>query len=140
MTQHGAQPTAGHLTDRVVERVLTEGCTVAPARSFPRTTDDTMDIDSTGSQPIDADSRLATELKERYGDDSAELPSRSFRIPHSSSTRDGTGTLVVPDWILSRAAEILFKSELDLESETVTDAILTTVLKVSFSSFIGTSH
>jgi len=140
MAQDGERPTAGHLIDRVVERVLTQGCTVAATRSIPRATDDNMDIDPTGSQPIDADSRLAAELKERYGDDSAELPSRSFRIPHSSSTRDGTGTLVVPDWILSRAAEILFESESDLESETVTDAILTTVLKVNFSSFIGTSH
>jgi actin-related protein 10 len=90
-----------------------------------------MDIDSTEQQSMEHDDQLARELRDRYG--SSDTPSKSFRIPHSSSARDGTGTLVVPGWILERAAEILFESEDDLESETVPEAILATLLKVSWS-------
>jgi len=92
-----------------------------------------MDIDNTEEQSTEDEDRLARELKERYS--SPDLPSKTFRIPHSSSARDGTGTLVVPGWILDRAAEIMFEREDDLESETVPEAILATLLKVSWSSF-----
>jgi actin-related protein 10 len=120
--------------DRVVERVLTEGCTVASSRATSNVQTDAMDIDSTEENTIESEEQLAKELKERYG--SPDLPSKSFRIPHSPSARDGTGTLVVPGWILERAAEILFEPEDDLESDTVLEAILATLLKVSWP-FLG---
>lgn len=88
-----------------------------------------MDIDNMEDAERDGEEQLAAELQKRYS--SLDLPSRSFRIPHSSSARDGTGTLSVPGWILTRAGEILFEQEADLESETVPDAILATLLKVS---------
>jgi len=88
-----------------------------------------MDIDDTADPAMEDEDRLAKQLEERHR--SQELPSRSFRIPHSLSVRDGTGTLVVPGWILERAAEILFEPEDDLESKTVPEAILATLLKVS---------
>jgi len=90
-----------------------------------------MDIDDTEEHTLEDEGRLAKELKDRYS--SPNLASKMFRIPHSSSARDGTGTLVVPVWILDRAAEILFEREDDLESETIPEAILATLLKVSWS-------
>jgi len=90
-----------------------------------------MDIDYTEEHTMEDEDQLAKELKERYS--SPNLPSKSFRIPHSPLARDSTGTLVVPGWILDRAAEILFEPEGDLESETVPEAILATLLKVSWS-------
>jgi hypothetical protein len=116
-----------------VERVLTEGCTAASSRTTSKVPTDAMDIDVTEDKLMEDEDHLAKELKERYG--SSDLPSKTFRIPHSLSTRDGTGTLVVPGWILERAAEILFEPEDDLESETVPEAILATLLRVSCSSF-----
>lgn len=88
-----------------------------------------MDIDDVGEPTLEDEDQLARQLEERYGN--SEIPSRSYRIQHSLSARDGTGTLVVPGWILERAAEILFEAEDDLESETVPEAILATLLKVS---------
>ena len=96
-----------------------------------------MDIDNTADTNMGDEDRLAKPLEERYG--SSKIPSRSFRIPHSLSARDGTGTLVVPGWILERAAEILFEAEDDLESKTVPEAILATLLKVNWS-FSGPSQ
>jgi hypothetical protein len=90
-----------------------------------------MDIDNTEEGTMGIEDQVAKELKARYG--SQDLSSKSFRITHSSSARDGTGTLVVPSWILERAAEILVESEDDLESETVPEEILATLLKVSWS-------
>jgi hypothetical protein len=113
--------------------VLTEGCTAASSRTTSKVPTDAMDIDVTEDKLMEDEDHLAKELKERYG--SSDLPSKTFRIPHSLSTRDGTGTLVVPGWILERAAEILFEPEDDLESETVPEAILATLLRVSCSSF-----
>jgi actin-related protein 10 len=92
-----------------------------------------MDINVTEDKSMEDEDRLAKELKERYG--SSDFSSKTLRIPHSPSARDGTGTLVVPGWILERAAEILFEPEDDLESETVPEAILATLLRVSWSSF-----
>jgi hypothetical protein len=89
-----------------------------------------MDVDTPQDHMEEDEHRLAAGLKAPYG--SSNGPNRSFRIPHSISARDGTGTLIVPGWILSRVAEILFEVEDDLESETVPDAVLSTLLKVSF--------
>jgi len=90
-----------------------------------------MDIDDTEEHTMEDEDQLAKGLRERYG--ALDLPSKTFRIPHSLSARDGTGTLVVPVWVLERAAEILFEREDDLESETIPEAILATLLKVSWS-------
>jgi len=92
-----------------------------------------MDIDNTADTTMEDEDQLARQLDERYG--LSEIPSRSFRIPHSLSVRDGTGTLVVPGWILERAAEILFEPEDELESKTLPEAILATLLKVSWSTW-----
>jgi hypothetical protein len=89
-----------------------------------------MDIDDTEEVAREGEEQLAAELRKRYS--SSDLPSRPFRIPHSTSARDGTGTLSIPGWILARAGEILFEQETDLESETVPDAILASLLKVSY--------
>jgi actin-related protein 10 len=112
-----------------VERVLTEGCTAASSRTTSNVPMDAMDIDDSEDRSMEDEVQLAKDLKDRYS--SQDLPSKSFRIPHSPSARDGTGTLVVPGWILERAAEILFEREDDLESETVPEAMLATLLKVS---------
>ena len=92
-----------------------------------------MEIDDTEEHTMEDEARLAKELRDRYS--SLDLSSKTFRLPHSPSARDGTGTLVVPGWILGRAAEILFEREDDLESETVPEAVLATLLKASWSSF-----
>lgn len=108
---------------------MTEGCAVASSRTNSDVPTDAMDIDRAEDHTIEDEDQSARDLRERYG--SSDLPSRSFRIPHSPLARDGTGILAVPGWILERAAEILFEREDDLESETVPEAILATLLKVS---------
>jgi actin-related protein 10 len=88
-----------------------------------------MDVDMTDDLASEeTEEILARQLEQRYS--SSKYPNKSFRIPHSASPRDGTGTLVVPGWILERAAEILFEEEAYLEAETVPRAILATLLKV----------
>jgi len=119
------------LTDRVVERVLTEGCVIASTRAKQTSTSDAMDVDHPEGAAED-DERLATELQSLYG--SSDHPDKSLRIPHSSSPRDGHGTLTVPGWVLHRAAEILFEEEAHSECETVSSMILVTLLKVSFAN------
>jgi actin-related protein 10 len=120
------------LTDRVVERVLTEGCVVPLSRPEQQDFSETMDVDTAGDEDIGQEAQLAKELETRYS--SSAQSNKSFRIPHSTSVRDGTGSLVVPGWILSRAVEILFEDEADLEADTVPGAILATLLKVSSPS------
>ena len=118
------------LTDRVVERVLTEGCVIASTRAKQTSTSDTMDVDHPEGAAED-DQRLATELQSLYG--TSDHPAKSFRIPHSSSPRDGHGTLTVPGWVLLRASEILFEEEAHSECVTVSSIVLATLLKVSFA-------
>jgi len=90
-----------------------------------------MDVDHPEGAAED-DQRLATELESLYG--TSDHLDKSFRIPHSSSPRDGHGTLTLPGWALLRAAEILFEEEAHSECETVSSIILATVLKVSFAN------
>lgn len=92
-----------------------------------------MDVDSPSTSLEEVDElALMISLKDRYSP-SSTIHDRSFRIPHSTSPRDGQGTLVVPGWVLERAAEILFDSDVSSEeADTIPDAILTTLLKVSF--------
>jgi len=119
------------LTDRVVERVLTEGCVIASTRAKQTSTLDAMDIDHPEGA-AENDEQLATELQCLYG--TSDHPDKSFRIPHSSFPGDGHGTLTVPGWVLLRAAEILFEEEAHSECETVSSIILATLLKVSFAN------
>ena len=90
-----------------------------------------MDVDppTTTLEDIN-ESALMSGLCDRYSS-SSTLPDRSFRIPHSTSPRDGQGTLIVPGWVLERAAEILFDEDVSAdEADTIPQAILTTLLKV----------
>lgn len=117
------------LTDRVVEQVLTKGCVVGGLPNSHVPTNEMMEVDPIeGSSYEDHEVRLYTALEARHGFSS--FPARSFSIPHSTVIRDGQGTLVVPGWVLERAAEILFDSALGEEAESVPHTVLDTLLKV----------
>lgn len=121
------------LTDRVVEQVLTKGCVVGGLPEIDVPIDEVMDVDSSDEMmPEDSEARLLVAMKDRYG--SSTFPDRPFRIPHSTSPRDGQGTLVIPGLILERAAEVLFDSTLSEEAESIPQAVLSTLLKVSKAS------
>lgn len=125
------------LTDRLVERVLTEGCFVGPPPSpedsqlsnSPVTEDVNMEVDEIN----DAD--LAVRLKLRYASIS-NAKTLQFRIlPRKLDPRGmGPGTLQVPGWIRERAAEILFANEIGEEEESLPEVILNCLLKVSFQA------
>jgi hypothetical protein len=119
----------GVITDRAIERVLTEGCVAAVSRARQPSRSQTMEVDPPDQPSEDDDEYLAKELEGMYG--TSDHPSKSFRIPHSASPRDGHGTLVVPGWILLGAAEILFEQESSSECDSIPGAILSTLLKVS---------
>ena len=126
------QPVPLHyLSDRVIEQVLTKGCIAGqlPNPYSPET--DSMDVDPPAISTGETDeASLMGALRERYSS-SSSTKDRSFRIPHSSSPRDGQGTLVIPGWVLERAAEVLFDPDVSGdEADTIPQAILTTLLKV----------
>jgi actin-related protein 10 len=127
--QEGRPVPEGVLTDRAVERVLTEACVVASSRAKQPSQAQAMEVDPPNHISDDTDEQLARELEGMYG--TSDQPSKSYRIPHSASPRDGHGTLEVPGWILLRAAEILFEEESSSECETIPAAILSTLIKVS---------
>ena len=121
-----------YLTDRIIEQVLTKGCS-AGSLPGPYTPDtELMDVDapSTSLEEVD-ELAMTARMRDRYS--SSTMQNRSFRVPHSSSPRDGQGTLVVPGWVLERVAEILFDSDVcgADEGDTIPQAILNTLLKVS---------
>ena len=121
----------GVLTDNLVERILTETCFVGGiiVSRLPTSLDEPMRDDQ------DEPDRELAALAEMYAQNSTakDLP---FPIPAKGDM--GPGTLVIPGWIRERAAEVLFHDDLDSESESITETILQTLLKVGTSCFIGT--
>ncbi|ORY34879.1 actin-domain-containing protein [Naematelia encephala] len=113
----------GLLSDRLLERILTEGCFVGsinlrtPNMSFADTSDDA------------DDNRLANMLRDRYRG-SATATDLSFRIDPPESTGLGPGLLLVPGWIRERAAELLFGDDIDDEQDGIPESILHCISKL----------
>ncbi|WVQ79414.1 hypothetical protein IAT38_001511 [Cryptococcus sp. DSM 104549] len=125
------------LTDRVVERVLTEGCFVGGVmlEGEEGMEDDAMDVDEPEGKPEDQaipgeNAGLIRGLKKRYAPTSTAKP-MSFRVlPPGASTDMGYGTLIVPGWVRERAAEVLFEDDDETEGEGIPHAVLAALLKL----------
>ncbi|KAL1407462.1 hypothetical protein Q8F55_006895 [Vanrija albida] len=121
----------GVLTDRLVERVLTEACFAAPeaapaAAAAPSDASGTADL----FEPLPEidDTALMQTLRDRYV--GAAGPTKDWTLTIPSARGVGPGSyLVVPGWLRARAADILF-GDGPAEDESVTEQVIGTLLKL----------
>lgn len=113
------------LSDRVVERVLSEACFVAP--TGPTTTPCASTAEPAEQlQEID-DAALMAALSDRYQPSTAA--DWHLAIPDSRGVGPAAA-LIVPGWMRERAAEVLFGDGPE-EVPSVSELVLDTLLKVS---------
>ena len=128
------------LTDRLVERVLTEGCFVGGliVNEVEYEAELEVDIVPEESQPpseID-DMRLMRSLHRRYAP-SSTATDLSFKVPPppGTSREMGFGTLVVPGWVRERAVEVLFADDDLGEVTPLPEALLVGIMQVGVHPF-----
>ena len=121
-----------HLSDRLIERILTEGCFVEdvpiPVHNLESVT---VDESSSYDQQDYDESQYMTSLKQYYAGSSSATDLRFNLPPSSGNSKRAYATLVVPGWVRARATEILFDGDDAGEAESLPDAILKCLLKVS---------
>jgi actin-related protein 10 len=117
------------LTDRLVERVLSESCFVSQVA--PRgTPHPSSDEPAEALNDID-DAALMSLLSDRYRS-SSSAADWHLSIPAARGV-GSCATLIVPGWIRERAAEILFGDGPD-EAQSLSELVLDTLLKVGGSA------
>lgn len=119
----------GVLTDRIVERVLTEACFAAPEVAAAPSSDAAVDSsDMLEPLPEIDDAELMQTLHDRYA--GAAGPTKDWTLTIPSARGVGPCSyLVVPGWVRARAADILF-GDGPAEDESVTEQVISTLLKV----------
>ncbi|KAK4685993.1 actin-related protein 10, partial [Tremellales sp. Uapishka_1] len=112
------------LTDRLLERILTEACFVGGVVIHDGTKGD-QELDSDESD----EARRMRLFKERY-EGTSTAKDASFMVAPVRKSDMGPGSLIVPGWIRERTAEILFEHDGESEDASVPHAILNTMLKL----------
>ncbi|KAK8849491.1 hypothetical protein IAR55_004825 [Kwoniella newhampshirensis] len=120
------------LTDRMVERVLSEGCFVGGVFLEP---EDEVEMDVDMEMPEgddDLEDLRAIRCARRRFEGSSSAKDMFFKVsPAKGEAKDmGSATLIVPGWVRERAAEVLFADDDDEEAESITHAILGCLLKL----------
>ena len=116
----------------MIERILTEGCFVEniPDRAHDFKAVIVDESPSHDRQDLD-ESRFMASLKQLYAGSSSATDLRyNLPLPTASSKR-AYATFVVPGWVRARVTEILFVGDEADEAESLPDAILRCLLKVS---------
>jgi hypothetical protein len=152
------------LSEKAVEKVLSEGCRVARPPTATATVTVTANAPVVGPHTLqqsknsarpDSDINNGSESSDFAGvmdeysnpdhmerlkqgfQNSSTTPDKAFQIPHPSGSSVEYGTLVVPGWIRERVAEILFEvDEANGEDESIPSAILNCLLKVCCAVFL----
>jgi actin-related protein 10 len=127
------------LTDKIVERVLSEGCFVAQSRpsSTPSAQQDQLAKSESESDDVEMledvdEEALVALLAESYSSSSA----KDWNIVIPTERIASCPTLIVPGWIRERAAEVLFGDGQD-EAPSLPEVVLETLLKVcTHTSFL----
>ncbi|WOO78512.1 Actin-related protein 10 [Vanrija pseudolonga] len=120
----------GVLTDRVVERVLTEACFAAPEAAAGTSSAAPPGGSSDMFEPLPEidDAGLMQTLHDRYA--GAAGPTKDWTLTIPSARGVGPCSyLVVPGWVRARAADILF-GDGPAEDESVTEQVISTLLKL----------
>ncbi|CAD6588985.1 MAG: hypothetical protein TREMPRED_005228 [Tremellales sp. Tagirdzhanova-0007] len=124
-------PPSSILSDRMIERILTEGCFVEniPDRAHDFKAVIVDESPSHDRQDLD-ESRFMASLKQLYAGSSSATDLRyNLPLPTASSKR-AYATFVVPGWVRARVTEILFVGDEADEAESLPDAILRCLLKL----------
>lgn len=122
------------LTDRVIERVLTQGAFVGGIVQGEGG-DTVMDDDDPSSQETESeDTRIMRSLYRRFAG-SSKATDLSVNVPPQPGVSRGLGfvTLIVPGWIRERAAEVFFEHSDFGEGFGLPDAILGCLIKVNIA-------
>lgn len=136
---------ASLLSDELIDRIITEACFVAESAPDEQTgqerprrgddEDDDPDVETLENDDHEIENAFVTRLEARYA---SGTTARDWCIPVSPTPTDaksmGPGTLIVPGWIRERAVEVLFGDQMDDEADSLPDAILRCILRVSTAS------
>ncbi|WWD20116.1 hypothetical protein CI109_104591 [Kwoniella shandongensis] len=123
------------LTDRLVERILTEGCLVGGVFIGSEGVAQ-MDVDMTAQDVKEGldleDETVIRDFKSRF-EGSSSATDMIFKVSPTSKNepRDmGCGTVIVPGWVRERAAEVLFEDDEEEEDKSIPRTILDCLLKL----------